>query len=81
MKLTKLQNRIYKYVKRKKYCRLSDIARHIYKEINQKPKSPNNSVLSAMLQVNKKYPHTFEWNGAGRLGATVFLNTNVKDAD
>lgn len=76
--LTPLQTKVYRLLKNKKYMTVIEIAKIVFNDVpdKHKPKCINNSITSAIIQMNKKYKGLVEGMNYGRNGKVVWLNTS-----
>lgn len=62
-------------IKQNKEITISEIAKSVFKDVrgDLKPKDINNSVVSAIREINKKYPNLIKGINRGSKGKLVYL--------
>ena len=75
MRLTQRQQMVYNFIKAKKECYVSEIAKHVFKNIRLelRPLDTHNSVIVAINQINKKYDGLIKTYNRGCKGKIVYI--------
>lgn len=75
LRLTELQQKIYDAINKHKEIYTSEVAKIVYKSVKKehRPKDINNSIISSVIQINRKYPKLIKGYNRGCLGKLLFF--------
>lgn len=76
--LTALQRKIVSVLEVDQPITVMEVAKKVYQDVpnDMRPKSINNSITSAIIQINKKVPNLIRGENLGCQGKVLFMTEN-----